>query len=87
MMTRTQISLDTEFQRRGRERAAQLGISFAEYIRRLLERDLGEPAQRAAPDAVFDLGDSGSTDIARDKGRLLAEAVAASRSKGTSARR
>ncbi len=82
MMTRTQISLDSEVQRRGRARAAQLGISFAEYIRRLLERDLGEPHHQVTPEAVFDLGDSGSTDIARDKDRLLGEALAADQPQG-----
>jgi len=82
MMTRTQISLDSEVQRRCRERAAQLGISFAEYIRRLLERDLGNPAPRVGPEAIFDLGDSGDTNIARDKDRLLGEAVTADQPQG-----
>jgi predicted nucleic acid-binding protein len=42
MMSRTQIALDPELLSRARERAGQLGVSLAEYIRRLLVRDLGE---------------------------------------------
>ena len=77
MMSRTQISLDPEVQRRARERAAQLGLSFAEYVRQLLVRDLGERQPRATPSSIFDLGNSGGTDIARDKDSLLGEAAAA----------
>lgn len=61
-------------QRRAQAKAAELGISFAEYVRRLVARDLGEPK----PDIsiFFNLIDEGPpTDIARDKDKLLAEAV------------
>ncbi len=75
MMSRTQITLESEMQRRARDRASQLGISFAEYVRRLVSRDLGEPAQRADPSAVFDLGSSSGSDVARDKDAMLAAAV------------
>ena len=54
MMSRTQITLEPEMQRRARDRAGQLGISFAEYVRRLLARDLGKPEQTVDPSAVFD---------------------------------
>jgi hypothetical protein len=76
MNIRTQISLDTETQRRAHERAAELGISFAEYMRRLVANDLA-PAGRAADiSAVFNLVDEGPrTDIGRDKDRMIAEAV------------
>lgn len=77
MMSRTQITLDPEVQRRARERAAHLGISFAEYIRRLVIRDLGKPEPRADPSAVFNLGHSGSSDVARNKGAMVGEAVEA----------
>lgn len=53
-----------------------MGISLAEYVRRLLARDLDRPTPRADPSAVFDLGDSGGSDVARDKDRMLGEAVA-----------
>jgi hypothetical protein len=74
MMTRTQLSLDSEALRRARSKAAQLGISLAEYFRRLLSRDLGEPAPSADPSRIFDLGDSGGSNIARDKDRMIGEA-------------
>jgi len=76
MMSRTQISLDPEALRRARAKAALLGISLAEYLRRLVDRDLGEPVQIAEPSAIFNLGDSGGSDVARDKDRMLGEAVA-----------
>ena len=77
MMARSQISLDQEMQRRARERAGQLGISLAEYVRRLVARDLGEPVQAVDPSIVFNLGNSGGSDVARDKDTLLGRAVAA----------
>lgn len=79
MMSRTQISLDPEQHRLAQKRAAQLGVSLAEYLRRLVDRDLSQPRARRDPSAVFALGDSGGADIARDKDRLVGEAVAARR--------
>jgi hypothetical protein len=76
MTSRTQVSLDPQLHRRARRRAAELGISFAEYVRRLVSRDLGEQVRRAEPAAVFDLGSSGGADIVREKDRLIGEAVA-----------
>jgi hypothetical protein len=43
MMSRTQIALESEVQRRARKRASELGVSLAEYIRRLVARDLACP--------------------------------------------
>ncbi len=75
MMARLQVSFPPEDHRRARARAAELGISFAEYIRRLVLRDLGEGQAVADPQALFDLGDSGESDIAREKHRYIGEAV------------
>ena len=77
MTSRTQITLSPEVHRRARTRAAELGVSFAEYIRRLVERDLGEPEQRADPSVVFNLGRSGESDIAREKDDAIGKATAA----------
>jgi hypothetical protein len=77
MMARTQVTLDPEMHKLARERAAQLGISLAEYMRRLVARDLGPKARPADPSAVFNLGRSSASNIARDKDRMLGEAVAA----------
>lgn len=75
-MVRTQITLDRQLRNRARRKAAEMGISLAEYVRRLLARDLDRPAPRADPSVVFDLGDSGGSDVARDKDRMLGEAAA-----------
>ena len=59
-------------------RASELGISFAEYVRRLLLRDLTEKAPRRKVDIsiLFDLVDEGpETNIARDKDKMVGEAV------------
>lgn len=75
MMTRTQLSFDREMLRRARTRAAELGISLAEYVRRLVAADLEETAVAVDPSSVFDLGGSGSSDIARHKDAMLADAL------------
>jgi hypothetical protein len=46
MNTRKHIKVDPELQRRAHAKAAALGISFAEYVRRLMENDLGLPRQQ-----------------------------------------
>lgn len=84
MMSRIQITLDSELQRKGRERASQMGISFAEYVRRLVARDLHEEQPEVDPSLVFDLGDSGGSDVARHKDAMIAEAMAA---RGTTKRK
>ena len=76
MNARTQITLDPAMQRRARAKAAELGISFAEYVRRLVANDLGGPRSKADISIVFDLVDEGPpTNIARDKDKMIGEAV------------
>jgi hypothetical protein len=76
MMARTQISLTPEDHRLARRRASELGISFAEYVRQLVRKDLGEPLRPNVDVSVlFDLGDSGGSDIARHKDEYIGEAV------------
>jgi len=76
MMARTQISLDPELQRRAQRRAAEQGISFAEYVRSLVRRDLVEPHRTKADiSAIFDLGDSGGSDVANHKHEYIGDAV------------
>lgn len=75
MMSRTQITLEPETQRRARRRASDLGISLAEYVRRLLERDLGGAGIQTDPALVFDLGRSGGSDIGKQKDAMIAEAM------------
>lgn len=87
MMARTQITLDPELQRRARQRANDLGVSLAEYVRRLVSRDLGATQTSVSPAAVFDLGSSRGSDIARNKDAMLAEAFASGRPKSRSRQR
>lgn len=77
MNARTQITMDAALQRRAQAKAAELGISFAEYVRRLVAGDLDRPEQ-PKPDisSLFNLIDEGPpTNIARNKNTMLAEAV------------
>src|SRR3954453_3490386 len=76
MNARTQITLDPQTQRRGQAKAAELGISFADYVRRLLAQDLDQAKPKADISGVFDLGASDEpTDIARDKDKRVGDAV------------
>jgi hypothetical protein len=76
MNARTQITMDQALQRRARQRATDLGISFAEYVRRVVASDLGGQRQRSDVSAVFDLVvDGPASEISRDKDRMVAEAV------------
>ena len=74
MMSRTQIMIEPELQRRARQRASDLGVSFAEYVRRLVTRDLGGAQPAADPAVVFNLGASDGSDVAANKDAMLAEA-------------
>ena len=74
---RTQIALEPEQHALVKRKAADLGVSMAEYIRRLVERDLQQAGPRADISDIFGLGDSGGSDIAVDRKRASAEAIAA----------
>jgi hypothetical protein len=50
--------MDPELQRRAHAKAAELGITFAEYVRRLIAHDLGEPRRYTRISLLFDLGAS-----------------------------
>lgn len=74
MMSRTQILLESETHRRARRRASDLGVSLAEYVRRLVARDVAATLPRADVASVFDLGRSSGSDIARHKDSMVGEA-------------
>ena len=76
MMSRTQVSLSPEEHRQARRRASELGISLAEYVRRLVHADLAGPIPVRDPEVLFDLGDSGGSDVAGQKDAYLSAAVA-----------
>jgi hypothetical protein len=76
MMQRTQITLGAVEHRQARRRAAEQGISLAEYVRRLIRDDLAGPPRETDPRALFGLGDSGGSDVAANKDRYVGEATA-----------
>jgi hypothetical protein len=78
-MARTQIMLDAEMQRRARQRASELGVSFAEYVRRLVGRDLTRPKAAIEVSCIFDLGNSGGTDVGKHKDSMVDESFVAVR--------
>ncbi len=68
--------MDPAVQRRAKAKAEELGISFAEYVRRAVLNELGESRRRADISLIFNLGSSREpTNIARDKHKMLDEAV------------
>jgi hypothetical protein len=79
MMVRTQITLESELQKRARHRASEIGVSLAEYVRRLVARDLARPEPSAQVSGIFDLGSSGDSNIAANKHSMIAEAFQATR--------
>jgi hypothetical protein len=71
-----QIGLDGELKRRAQAKAGELGISFAEYVRRVIADDLGKPGPKVDVSILFGLIDEGPpTHIARDKDKMIGEAV------------
>ncbi|MCY4432146.1 MAG: ribbon-helix-helix protein, CopG family [bacterium] len=74
---RTQIALEPEQHAGVKRKAAELGISMAEYIRRLIERDLSAPKPQADISFIFGLGNSGGSDIASEHRTAIGEAVEA----------
>jgi len=79
MMQRTQVYLEAAEHRRARRRAAELGISLAEYVRRLVHQDLEGPRGDRDVSGLFALGDSGGSDIATAKDAYLGDAIVADR--------
>jgi len=51
--------MDPELQRQARAKAAELGISFAEYVRRAISKELGDPGPTFDITQMFDLIDHG----------------------------
>ncbi len=74
MVVRVQVTLDAGAHRRAKRRAAERGISFAEYIRQVVDRDLGEQP-RTDISAIFGLLDSGRSDISSNVDKYLGESL------------
>ncbi len=74
MVVRTQVTLDADAHRRAKRRAAERGISFAEYIRQVVDRDLGEQPKGDISE-IFGIGDSGRSDISSNVDKYLGESL------------
>lgn len=79
MMYRTQVLFDEETRKRAARRAAELGLSFSEYVRRVITADVEEQTPTAGPEILFDLGTSSGADVANDKDAMVGAAVTAGR--------
>ena len=73
MMVRTQISLDNQDHARAKKRAAELGISLSELVRRALRSELGERAGRGDLSDLFGILDSGHTDTSSRVDELVSQ--------------
>lgn len=74
MVVRTQVTLDADARRRAKRRAAERGISFAEYIRQLVDSDLGEQ-HKTDISSIFGIGDSGRSDISSNVDKYLGDSL------------
>src|SRR5205823_7336862 len=84
MMARTQITLEPEIQRKAKRKASEMGVSLAESIRQLVAKDLGAARPKADITALFNLGSSGGSDIAKNKDAMIGEAFWAEHKRSTS---
>ncbi|MDE0120810.1 MAG: hypothetical protein OXS33_03640 [bacterium] len=73
---RTQIALSPEQHARVRRKATELGISMAEYIRRLVDQDFATARTHADLTSIIGLFDSGSSDIANEGTQATRAAIA-----------
>lgn len=73
------MSFERETLKRAKRRAGELGISLAEYVRRLVAEDLSQGRPSGDPSSIFDLGASGGSDVAAEKDAMVGEAMAGGR--------
>lgn len=78
-----QVTIEEADHARAKSRAAKAGVSLAEYVRRLVKRDLADQPVTHGPamEELFGIGDSGGSDIASGKSAAIGEAVAAAKSR------
>jgi len=69
------VTLDPEQHRRARQRASELGVSLAEYLRGLVRSDLGGDPVPGDVSAILALGDSGGSDVGRHKEEYIGDAL------------
>jgi hypothetical protein len=67
--------LSAEAHRLAKQRAGELGVSLAEYIRQALDRELGEPAPPGDISAIFGIFNTGEADVSQGIYRYVDQAV------------
>jgi predicted DNA-binding protein len=76
MTTRLQVTFEAEEHRRAKRRAAELGISLSEFVRRAVDQALDEPERpKADISEIFGIGNSGGSNVAKHKDEYVAEAI------------
>ena len=74
---RTVITLPDHLHAEAKRRAAEQGISFAEFVRRLFYRELGTAEPRGDLDAICAMVSGEPVDMSEDGKSIVAEAAAA----------
>ena len=74
---RTVITLPDHMHARAKQRAAELGISFAELARRLFEKELAIAMPQSDIDSICGMVNGEPFDMARDGKRIIQEATSA----------
>lgn len=72
---RTIITMPDHLHAKAKQRAAELGISFAEFARRLFEKELSLPVPQGDIDSICGMVTGAPFDMARDGERILGEAA------------
>ena len=72
---RTIITMPDHLHAQAKQRAAELGISFAEFTRRLFEKELSMPVPQGDIDSVCGMVTGTPFDMARDGERIVGEAA------------
>ena len=74
---RTVITLPDHMHARAKQRAAELGISFAELARRLFEKELDTPMPQGDIDSICGMVGGSPLDMARDGRQIIEQATSA----------
>lgn len=73
---RTIITLPDHMHARAKQRASELGISFAEFARRLFEKELDEVPTQGDVDSIRGIVHGAPFDMARHGRHIVSEATA-----------
>ena len=74
-MVRTIITLPDHVHAQAKQRAAELGISLAEFARRLFEKELATAMPQGDIDSICGMVEGTPFDMARDGRRIIEEAT------------